>query len=55
MNHEQPIEFQLDIGNASNINAPLYLKAAQQRTQRIEPGSNPPTILSNSVFNSANF
>ena len=37
-------EFQLDIGSASNINAPLYLIAAHQKTQRIDP-ADPTNIL----------
>ena len=30
-------EFQIDISSASNINSPLYLVAAHQQTQRIDP------------------
>ena len=33
-------EFQLDIGRASNFNAPLNLRKIHHKTQHIEPGSN---------------
>ena len=47
-------EFQLDIGSASNINAPPYLMAARQKTQRPDP-ANPAKTLSNNRFNNAIF
>ena len=43
-------EFQVDISSASNINSPLYLIAAHQRTQRLDP-ADPTTSLSNNRFN----
>ena len=46
-------EFQLDISSASNINSPLYLIAAHQKTQRPDP-ANPAVNLSNNRFNNAN-
>ena len=47
-------EFQLDISSASNINSPLYLIAAHQKTQRPDP-ANPANNLSNNRFNNAIF
>ena len=47
-------EFQLDISSASNINSPLYLIAAHQKTQRTDP-ANPANNLSNNRFNNAIF
>ena len=47
-------EFQLDISSASNINSPLYLIAAHQKTQRADP-VNPASNLSNNRFNNAIF
>ena len=47
-------EFQLDISSASNINSPLYLIAAHQKTQRADP-ANPANNLSNNRFNNAIF
>ena len=47
-------EFQIDISSASNINSPLYLKAAHQKTQRVDP-ANPANNLSNNRFNNAIF
>ena len=47
-------EFQVDISSASNINSPLYLIAAHQKTQRTDP-ANPANILSNNRFNNAIF
>ena len=47
-------EFQLDISSASNINSPLYLIAAHQKTQRPDP-ANPAKNLSNNRFNNAIF
>ena len=43
-------EFQVDISSASNINSPLYLIAAHQKTQRPDP-ANPANNLSNNRFN----
>ena len=34
-------EYQLDIGLAANINVPLYLRAAHQKTQRDNPARLP--------------
>ena len=46
--------FQMDINLASNINSPLYLIAAHQRTQRSDPADH--TInLPNNTFNNAIF
>ena len=45
-------EFQLDISSASNINSPLYLIAANQKTQRPDP-ANPAKNLSNNRFTNA--
>ena len=42
-------EYQLDIGSASNINAPLHLMAAHQKTQRDNP-ARPPNQFNNAVF-----
>ena len=42
-------EYQLDIGSASNINAPFYLIAAHQKTQRDSP-ARPPNQFNNAVF-----
>ena len=47
-------EFQVDISSASNINSPLYLIAAHQKTQRPDP-ANPAVNLSNNRFNNAIF
>ena len=47
-------EFQRDISSASNINSPLYLLAAHQKTQRPDPAS-PANNLSNNRFNNAIF
>ena len=47
-------EIQLDISSASNINSPLYLIAAHQKTQRPDP-ANPVNILSNNRFKNAIF
>ena len=43
------IEYQLDIGSASNINIPLYLIVAHQKTQRDNPAK-PPNQFNNAVF-----
>ena len=45
-------EFQVDISSASNINSPLYLPAAHQRTQKLDAAGN---VLSNNRFNNAIF
>ena len=42
-------EYQLDIGSASNINVPLYLRAAHQKTLRDNP-ARPPNQFNNGVF-----
>ena len=42
-------EYQLDIGSASNINIPLYLIVAHQKTQRDTP-ARPPYLFNNAVF-----
>ena len=42
-------EYQLDIGSASNINIPLYLIVAHQKTQRENP-ARPPNQFNNAVF-----
>ena len=42
-------EYQLDIGSASNINMPLYLIAAHQKTQRENP-ARPPNQFNNAAF-----
>ena len=47
-------EFQIDKSSASNINSPLYLIAAHQKTQRPDP-ANPAVNLSNNRFNNAIF
>ena len=47
-------EFQIDISSASNINSPLYLIAAHQKTQRPDP-ANPANNLSNNRFNNSIF
>ena len=47
-------EFQVDISSASNINSPLYLIAAHQKTQRPNP-PNPANNLSHNRFNNAIF
>ena len=47
-------EFQVDISSASNINSPLYLIAAHQKTQRPDP-ANPANNLSKNRFNNAIF
>ena len=46
-------EYQLDIGSASNINIPLYLIVAHQKTQRENP-ARPPTQFNNAVFDNVN-
>ena len=45
-------EFQVDISSASNINSPLYLIAAHQKTQRLDAAGN---RLPNNRFNNAIF
>ena len=45
-------EFQIDISSASNINSPLYLIAAHQKTQRLDAAGN---VLPNNRFNFAIF
>ena len=45
-------EFQEDISSASNINSPLYLIAAHQKTQRLDAAGN---VLPNNRFNNAIF
>ena len=45
-------EYQLDIGSGSNINGPLYLLAAHQKTQRDKP-ARPPNQFNNAVFDNA--
>ena len=47
-------EVQVDISLASNINSPLYLIAAHQKTQRLNPAS-PANNLSNNRFSNAVF
>ena len=47
-------EFQIDISSASNKNSPLYLIAANQKTQRPDL-ANPANNLSNDRFNNASF
>ena len=47
-------EFQVDISSASNINSPLYLIAAHQKTQRPDP-ANPAKNLPNNRFNNSIF
>ena len=42
-------EYQLDIGSASNINIPLYLIVAHQKTQRDNP-PRPPNQFNNAIF-----
>ena len=42
-------EYQLDIGSASNINIPLYIIVAHQKTQRDNP-ARPPNQFNNAVF-----
>ena len=42
-------EYQLDIGPASNINVPLYLIVAHQKTQRDNPAI-PANQFNNAVF-----
>ena len=46
-------EYQLDIGSASNINTPLYLIVAHQKTQRGDV-VRPPNQYNNAVFDHAN-
>ena len=41
-------EYQLDIGSASNINIPLYVMVAHQKTQRDNP-ERPPIQFNNAV------
>ena len=45
-------EFQVDISSASNMNSPLYLIAAHQKTQRLDAAGN---VLPNNRFNNAIF
>ena len=45
-------EIQVDISSASNINSPLYLIAAHQKTQRLDAAGN---VLPNNRFNNAIF
>ena len=45
-------EYQLDIGSGSNINGPLYVIAAHQKTQRDKP-ARPPNQFNNAVFDNA--
>ena len=45
-------EFQVDISSASNINSPLYLIAAHQKTQRLDAAGN---VFPNNRFNNAIF
>ena len=47
-------EFQIDLSSASNINSPLYLIAAHQKTQRPGP-ANPANNLPNNRFNNSIF
>ena len=47
-------EFQLDCGSIENINAPFYLIAAHQKTERIDP-ADPARNLSDNRFNNAFF
>ena len=47
-------EFQIDISSASNINSPLYLIAAHQKTQRPDP-TDATINLSNNRFNNTIF
>ena len=47
-------EFQIDISSASNRNSPLYLLAAHQLTQRVDPADDT-RILSKNRFNNAVF
>ena len=47
-------EFQIDISSASNINSPLYLLAAHQVTQRVDPDDDT-RILSKNRFKNAIF
>ena len=47
-------QFQVDISSESNVNSPLYLIAAHQKTQRPDP-ANPANILSNNRFKNAIF
>ena len=47
-------ELQIDISSASNINSPLYLIAAHQKTQRPDP-ADATRNLSNNRFNNAVF
>ena len=42
-------ECQLDIGSASNINVPVYLIVAHQKTQRDNP-ARPPNQFNNAIF-----
>ena len=42
-------EYQLDIGSSSNINVPLYLIVAHQKTQRDNP-ARPPNQFNNAIF-----
>ena len=47
-------EFQVDISSASNINSPLYLVAAHQLTQRVDPDDDT-LFLTKNRFNKAIF
>ena len=50
-------EFKLDFSSSSNINAPISLIAAHQKTQHIDPASttNPRAKLPNNRFTNATF
>ena len=47
-------EFQIDISSVSNLNSPLYIIAAHQKTQRPDP-ANPANNLTNNRFNNSIF
>ena len=47
-------KFQVDISSVSNINSPVYLIAAHQKTQRPDP-ANPAINLTNNRFNNSIF
>ena len=47
-------KIQLDISSALNVNAPLCLIAAHQKTKRLDP-ADPASKLSNCRFNNATF
>ena len=46
-------EYQLDKGSGSNINIPLYLIVAHQKTQR-ENMARPPNQYNNAIFDDVN-